>query len=341
MAHEITASDGAMFTKEKAWHGLGYVVENAPSPTEALKISGLDWTVTKSAGIFATLPCNDGTSDEGYKSYSDNFCAVVRNDNNTILSVQSPEYQVVQNHEVFDLAYSLGDNVKVESALSLQGGKKIICLIQGDTFAPSNSTNDSITQYLALLSSHDGTLALSGLPTSVRIVCANTLRMALNTNKKNMIRFTHTGNIEHKKEAMSTALKMFAKTGKMFEETVATLSSTEWTQANIREFYLKVYEQLFSLNPIQANPKTEDEFKVYTDATTKIARWSETFDEERTNLSAPASAWMAVNSVTNYLQHNVSTKGRKVGWQNRAYNNLLGSAQDESVRVAKLAMAMI
>jgi len=335
MAHEITTTDGAMFTKEKAWHGLGYVVENAPSPAEALKLSGLDWTVTKSSGIFAKIG-NDETWED---SYSDKFCAIVRDDTNTILSVQSPEYQVVQNHEVFDLAYSLGNDVKVESALSLQGGKKIICLVQGNTFAPSNSTNDSITEYLALLSSHDGTLALSGLPTSVRIVCANTLRMALSTAKKNMIRFTHTGNIEEKKEAMREALRMFAQTGKMFEESVQALSTKEWTQQNIRDFYLKVYEQLFA--PVNPNPVTEDDFRIYTDATVKVSKWSENFDEERHNLSAPPSAWMAVNSVTKYLQHNVSAKGRKVGWENRAYNNLLGSSQDESVKVAQMALQMI
>ena len=70
-----------------------------------------------------------------------------------------------------------------------------------------------------------------------------------------------------------------------------------------------------------------------------VSKWSAGFDEERKELNAPASAWMAVNAVTKELQHRIPTKGRKIGWENRAYNNLMGSNQDDSIAVANHALA--
>lgn len=327
MSHEITETDGAVFHKTKAWHGLGYVVEDAMTPTQALKLSGLDWTVSKTAGISA------GTT------YSDKFCAIVREDNQEILSVQSPDYKVVQNWEVFDLAYSVGMDVKIESALSLQGGKKIVCLIKGDSFSPANSQGDTITEYLALLSSHDGTIALSGLPTSVRVVCWNTLQMALNAGRHRMIKFTHTGNMEEKKASMRKALACYAETGKFFRECVNTLSNQMWTTTDIQKFFLDVYSAIEE--PVTTNPQTEAEYKTYLDAVVTIARWSGNFDGERKELQAPASAWMAVNAITKDIQHHISVKGRKTGWENKAYNNLMGAAQNVSTKVANMALALV
>jgi hypothetical protein len=50
---------------------------------------------------------------------------------------------------------------------------------------------------------------------------------------------------------------------------------------------------------------------------------------------------MAVNAVTKYIQHNVSNKGKKVQWENRAYNNLMGSNQDNSVKVVNMALQLV
>ena len=333
MSHEIESSDGAVFM-EQAWHGLGYVVEDAMSPSEALKLSGLDWNVHRTLGVRTWEQEYEG---EYPPVYTDKFCAIIRCDTNTILSIQTPDYKVVQNREVFDLAYSLGDNVKIESALSLQGGKKIICLVKGDTFAPSNSLNDAVTQYFAILSSHDGTIALSGLPTSVRIVCSNTLKMALG-RKGNMIRFTHTGDIEEKKRSMAVALKQYAETGKLFKENVNILSNCTMSTLDIQTFFLNVYGILEE--PIVSNPTTEEEYKNYLKATVLVSKWSAGFDAERKELNAPATAWMAVNAVTKELQHRIPSKGRKTGWENRAYNNLMGSNQDDSLKVANYALTL-
>ena len=329
MSHEIMDSDGAVFYQQKAWHGLGVVVEQAMSPREALKLANLDWTVSMGYGV---------KSSDNPEIVSFDFCPIVREDTNTILSIQSPKYKPIQNSQVFDLAYSLGDNIKIESALSLQGGKKIVCLVRGDTFAPENSKHDAISKYFAILSSHDGSIALSGLPTSVRIVCANTLKMAM-SNKAQAIRFTHNGDIKGKQEDMRRALAQYAETGRLFEANVNLLSSKTWNTQQIQSFFVDVYNAIEE--PVSLNPSTDKEYKVYLDAKTTIARWCDTFDQERKELLAPASAWQAANAVTNDLQHKVNIKGRKISWENKAYSNLVGPGQDASAKVMQIALATV
>ena len=73
MAHNITDTDGAVFNKEAAWHGLGVVIQKDMNPTEAMEIAGLNWNVSKIGPVYA----GDAQSDE--------YNAIVRDDTNTIL----------------------------------------------------------------------------------------------------------------------------------------------------------------------------------------------------------------------------------------------------------------
>ena len=134
MAHNITSTDGAVFHKEAAWHNLGIVIQDSMSPTEAMEVAGPNWTVSKVGPVFA----GDAQSDE--------YNAIVRDDTNTILSIQSPDYQVVQNSEVFEMAYNLDADIKVESALSMNGGRRLVVLCNTGTMDGANG-NDPIEKY--------------------------------------------------------------------------------------------------------------------------------------------------------------------------------------------------
>jgi len=323
MAHNITETDGAVFNKEAAWHGLGIVIDNGMSPDEAMEISGLNWNVSKIDRISA------GTAE------SDKYNAIVRNDNNTILSIQSPDYQVIQNSEVFDMAYNLGANIKVESALSMNGGRRLVVLCNTGTMDGASS-NDRIEKYMAFINSHDGTLAHSVMPTSIRIVCQNTLSMAMAAGAKKAFRITHTGDIKKKQQAMADALKFYQQTGKLFEEKVAALVRKEFTKAEIQKFWMDVWGMIET--PIDVNPQTEDEYTNYLKATTTIAKWSDTFDSERESLNSTANLWLVANAVTKELQHRVPARGKKPTFESAAYNNLLGKNQDATIDVMKYAL---
>lgn len=323
MAHNITETDGAVFNKKAAWHGLGIVIHNDMSPTDAMEISGLNWTVSKTSSVYA----GDAQSDD--------YNAIIRDDNNTILSIQSPDYQVIQNSEVFDMAYNLGANIKVESALSINGGRRLVVLCNTGTMDGASS-NDTIEKYMAFINSHDGTLAHSVMPTSIRIVCQNTLSMAMASGYKKAFRITHTGDIKKKQQAMADALKFYQQTGKLFEEKVSTLVRKELTKADIQKFWMDVWGMLET--PIVTNPQTESEYSNYLKATTTIAKWAETFDSERQSLNSTANMWLVANAVTKELQHRIPARGKKPTFESAAYNNLLGKNQDATIDVMKYAL---
>ena len=335
MAHEIMENDGAVFNRVAAWHRLGTVVDSDLSPTEALKAAGLDWNVIKTGFVKADHP-DIGTV------FSEDYSAIVRQDTKEILSVQSDDYQVIQNSEHFEMAYELSKDVKVESALSLKNGRKIVLLLRGDTFDVAGSSGDTVTEYMGLINSHDGSIAFSALPTSVRIVCQNTLSMAIAKARKgkNMFRITHKGTtMEDKKEAMRDALREFKSSGKFFRETVDTLANYELTKSDIQKFWMDVWGMIEA--PIVSNPTTDAEKSNYDNALKAVSNWSETFDRERDETKSKASVWMAANAVSKFIQHRVAARGRKASIENRAWDNLAGLNQDSTMKVFRHALTLV
>jgi phage/plasmid-like protein (TIGR03299 family) len=335
MAHEIMENDGAVFNRVAAWHRLGTVVDSDLSPTEALKAAGLDWNVIKTGFVKADHP-DIGTV------FSEDYSAIVRQDTQEILSVQSDDYQVIQNSEHFEMAYELSKDVKVESALSLKNGRKIVLLLRGDTFDVAGSSGDTVTEYMGLINSHDGSIAFSALPTSVRIVCQNTLSMAIANARrgKNMFRITHKGTtMEDKKEAMRDALREFKSSGKFFRETVDTLANYELTKTDIQKFWMDVWGMIEA--PIVSNPTTDAEKSNYDNALKAVSSWSETFDRERDETKSKASVWMAANAVSKFIQHRVAARGRKASIENRAWDNLAGLNQDSTMKVFRHALTLV
>jgi len=330
MSHEMYENDSAMYAGQSAWHGLGTVVEEAPSPYEALKLSGLDWEVEKSGALGALR-------HDGGISYTSEAVATIRKDTNEILGIVGPHYEVVQNKELFDVAYELGGEVKVETAGSLKNGRQIYVLLKGDTF-DATGRGDEVTEHLALLNSHDKSLSYSALPTSVRIVCANTLDMALNQGSKRMFRVKHYGkNIQEKLQAMREALSMYRETGKMFRHTVQELSMYSWDRHQISNFWMNVYQTIEG--PVNPNPSNEEEENDYKKAVVTLDSWSETFDKERH--LAGTGPWNAANAVTNWIQHRVPTRGRKRTATSKVQRNLLGDGQKQSLKVMQMALKAV
>lgn len=181
------------YVREAPWHGLGTRVENALSSEEALEKSGLNWTVTQ-----RPIMTSDFKSIPGYK-------ANVRQTDDTVLGVVTDRYKVVQNHEAFAFTDSLlGEGVKYETAGSLNGGRKIWLLAKlPDKYIMEG---ERIEPYIVFSSSHDGNGSIKVAMTPVRVVCNNTLNIAL-TNAKRIWTTIHVGNLSQKMdEAYNTLL---------------------------------------------------------------------------------------------------------------------------------------
>lgn len=214
--------ESMFYTREKPWHGLGTRVEEAPSSADALKLAGLDWTVVQE-------PIYTDTGDviSGYR-------ANVRDSDRRVLGVVTDRYKIVQNHEAFSFTDALlGAGVRYETAGSLQEGRRVWLLAR----LPREYiiSGERITPYLVFSNTHDGSGAVKAALTPVRVVCNNTLNLALDTAKRSWS-MIHTGNIRDKiQEAEDTlfmAEEYMDRLGKEFER----LRRQKITDRQVKEY---------------------------------------------------------------------------------------------------------
>lgn len=195
------------YTREKPWHGLGIKVEEAPTSTDALRLAGLEWQV-----IQEPIYTDTGERISGYK-------ANVRDSDRKVLGVVTDRYKIIQNQEAFAFTDSLlGEGVRYETAGALQEGKKVWLLAR----LPREYiiSGERISPYLVFSNTHDGSGAVKVALTPIRVVCNNTLNLALNTASRSWS-MIHTGNIKNKvweaKNTLFMAEEYMEKLGKEFE----------------------------------------------------------------------------------------------------------------------------
>ena len=199
--------ESMFYTREKPWHGLGTKVEEAPTSTDALRLAGLDWQV-----IQEPIYTDTGERISGYK-------ANVRDSDRKVLGVVTDRYKIIQNQEAFAFTDALlGEGVRYETAGALQDGKKVWLLAR----LPREYiiSGERISPYLVFSNTHDGSGAVKVALTPIRVVCNNTLNLALNTASRSWS-MIHTGNIKNKvweaKNTLFMAEEYMEKLGKEFE----------------------------------------------------------------------------------------------------------------------------
>lgn len=210
------------YVRKTPWHGLGTRVIEAPGSKEALALAGLDWKV-----IQEPIYTEKKEAIEGYK-------VNVRDSDRKVLGVVSDRYKIVQNQEAFAFTDGLlGEGIRYETAGSLQNGKRVWILAR----LPHEYiiSGERITPYLVFFNSHDGTGAIKAALTPIRVVCQNTLNLALSTAKRSWS-MIHTGNIQDKmQEARATlfmAEKYMDSLGKEFEN----LRRKKLTEQQVKEY---------------------------------------------------------------------------------------------------------
>lgn len=203
MAHQIylneqTGQHSFFSVKEKAWHGLGQIVDQYPTSKEALTFAGLDYEVVKEP-IFTTSYNSDGQAMDVTKRVKTHF-ATLRKDTGDVLGVVGKDYEIVQNIDAFTFFDSIvgGDGIQYETAGALGNGERIFITAKLPDYIKVGK-EDLIEQYLFLTTSHDGYGSITAAFTPVRVVCRNTLNAALK-NKSNCIKIRHTANVKDRLE---------------------------------------------------------------------------------------------------------------------------------------------
>ena len=291
MAHMLEQyGDMASFAslREPAWHGLGTVLDHEVSTTEMLSVAHLaGWDVRLED---VNLP---GRSHKNY------FATVRTNPfdgEDDVLGIVGSRYNVLQNEELFDFGDALLDGGRWETAGSIKNGTVVfgsLALDREITLDP-NGVGDKVNTYLLVHTSHDGSLAIQASVTPVRVVCQNTLNMAVGRDgrkAKQSFRIRHTQTVSGKVAAAREALGLAAKYLDAFEieaqAMIAKQINTDTFDAIIHAAYPKPDEDVKG-SLTKWDNKRDVLFDIWNGDTVKGAGVRET-------------AWGAYNTLTERL----------------------------------------
>jgi phage/plasmid-like protein (TIGR03299 family) len=305
MAHLLETVNGETAfasLREPAWHGLGTVFEEEVSTAEMLKKAKLNnWNVRLED---VEIP-NQFESDK-------NYSFVVRDNpfilgNKDVLGVVGERYVPLQNEELFDFADNMLDNGgRWETAGSIKGGRVVFgaLALERETVIDPNGVSDKVNTYLLVNTSHDGSIAIQASITPVRVVCANTLNLALGQRGRNgsvkqsfKIRHTQTasGKVQIAREALGLANAYIDEFSLMANKMI----QTEVSKKKFDEIVLALY------------PKPKEEAKGAN------SRWENKIDLINDiyvgdfNNTISGTAWGVANALTERLDwYRTGRKGK-------------------------------
>lgn len=293
MAHGLMEYDWMLSTKERPWHGIGTVVQDAPTSEDAIRIARLNWTVEQFP-IYA-----NGNQIPG-------MFANVRSDTNETLGVVRNRYKIVQNTEAFDFVDDIIGNNEMEchyeTAGSLFNGKRIFLLVK---LPNKELLGDAVENYLFFTNSHDGSSALTAGISNVRVVCNNTLQMAIREAKRTWS-CKHTLNIDGKKQQAKEALGLAVKYMDSMEELAEKMACK------------KIREEAFFRKLFEADTHTDDSKE-------KIIERVHTIYKEKDDLqNFKGTAWGMYNAIADFCSNTVPLRKTKKVNENRVVNFLDG-----------------
>jgi phage/plasmid-like protein (TIGR03299 family) len=304
MAHDLENQNGktsfASF-REPAWHGLGTVFTNEVTTGEMLSLANLDgWNVRLED---LEIP-NHLSSDKSYQY-------VVRTNptdasQTDVLGVVGQRYVPLQNEDLF----SFGDNIldgggRWETAGSIRGGRVVFgsLALEREAVIDAQGVADKVKTYLLINTSHDGSIAIQASITPVRVVCANTLNLALNGvgrkkgGVKQSFKIRHTQTAEGKIQVARETLGLANAYMDEFSKLANSLYEKEVTAQQFNDIILAAY------------PKPKGEAKnAITKWTNKVDTLNDIYTGEFNGMIA-GTAWGAFNALTERLDWHRSARG--------------------------------
>ena len=188
MAHEITIRENnfaeTAFVGDTPWHGLGQHIHEDSTIEEWAAQAGMNWSVNSGNVYYETDVDGPMTGFIGQN-------VLYRSDTGMPLSVVSDRYKPVQPIECLEFFRNLivDNGFKIQVAGTLKGGKRLWAIADTGRYAEVTK-GDGVGGFLLLSTSCDRTLSTTARFTSVRVVCNNTLQMAMEDNS-HCVKFTH------------------------------------------------------------------------------------------------------------------------------------------------------
>ncbi|MGD0465001.1 MAG: DUF932 domain-containing protein [Tepidisphaeraceae bacterium] len=297
MPHEIDTTTGsaAVFVAgTPPWHGLGRNVQEAITSQQAIELSGLDWCVDQWP-ISASAPDGWGTV------LAKDFVANVRCDTKAVLGVVTKKYRPFQNAEAFQFADAVvGQGLaRYETAGALRGGKRVWMLLKLPDQLKAGR-GDSIQPYLLVYNTFDGSSCLRAILTSVRVVCQNTLNLALSSGKGEGVTIRHRGDLQGRVEDAQQTLGLVKKRLKTFGQEIEVLRSVEMANGRLQRYFDSL------LAPV-ANDASDRERANRLRALDQLhANFA---DDQNTLPGMRGTLWAALNAATEFADHQRRFRG--------------------------------
>lgn len=313
MAHAIE-SDKFFCVGEKAWHGIGQVLQTAPDCAKAHELTG-------NHGIFATNVY--GGEDNSEHILAAGYKAITRDDGK-ILSVMSDRYGIVQPSDFWDNLQPFLDTglCEIESGGVLNEGSKMFGTLKVKDAIRDVLPGDPIRQYIRQVIAWDGTSSYVLGDNATRIVCANTLYSAEQEGKNLLFKVRCTKNMQDRIDIARQSILMVLENLNNSVEAYKALAAKQQTKQQQIAYVHQVLE---------FDPKDKDNSP---QAVNKAAEVVRLIDTQRGLEKVPAmrgTAWQSYNAITDYLSHS---------YGHNADSRLTANIFGEAARINKRALNM-
>lgn len=275
MAHLV---ETMAYAGEVPWHGLGVKVIDDLTPAQMLEKAGLDWTVEK---IPTYVDYN------GQKIPTEDS-ALVRSSDGKILSVVSGEWNPVQNHEAFEFFndFVMAGDMKMHTAGSLKEGKNVWALAKvNESFEILGG--DKVDSYLLFSNPHEYGRSIDIRFTPIRVVCNNTLTLALGTASDLVVRLNHRSRFDG--DVVKKTLGIAHNKLSTYKEAAEFLSSKRYSEDTLSNYLRELFPSLSKENKEVMSRPAEQVMAVV--------------DTQPGADFAPGSWWNAFNAVTYTTDH--------------------------------------
>lgn len=333
MSHNLDFSKGnAAFVSfaAPAWHGLGTVLNNPLTTIDALNQGGLNYNVIKLPNVHM-IP----NGDEFTELISEDSFFTLRTDVNKVLGSRlGKDYSVMQNIEALNLVDEIlqSGTASIETAGAIDEGKKVfICLKVAKDIIVGSS--DTVKQYVLIANSHDGSLAITAMPTNVRVVCNNTLSAALGEKSKDKIKIRHTTNAAARLSEAMRVIKLMSSNTTENENNYNIMANTVISKEQMFNYFGNVFctnEEIKELQKGNKNVISTRKANILNEVLNFANRG---IGQSTAMKGSDFTMWSAYNAVTGYV-----TRKKYNSASDRANSMLFGSSAETIESAGTLAL---
>jgi phage/plasmid-like protein (TIGR03299 family) len=353
MAHNI---DSMAYAGDLPWHGLGtYVGDENVNAERMITAAGLDWHVRKVAPTFGAILDNEGHKAGEMELRALDHVALVRSDSGAILGTAKRGYEIFDNAEMFRFLDSFaadgrghrGGGLRYHTAGALFNGERVWALasLEGSevTLRRADGSPDTLASFLLCVAGHDGAHAVTLQPTSVRVVCFNTLSAALREEQPMRFSIKHTASLPDKLDRAREALVGAVEHTRQLAELGTELDKQRMGAETFARFALALVLNVDADTERDAGDLVREQLDGASDrikARTEnaVAALYSCFAEGIGN--GGSTRWDALNAVTEWIDHQRgrASKGRQTAEQlsRAAESAWSGTGADRKARAVRM-----